>query len=378
MIIHPPESKQANGQFTISSRLEYAQDRGLPDTLWFSVDEGFSSIAANRSDIFLSSLIRTARAIGEDIEVRGELSPKLLYGMREYLRVHASWSGNPYTPEIHAENLLPAERSGPGAASCNISGGVDSFYTLWSQLPENELLPDLQIRYGIFGIGYSSPTHNDNLRAQYVPLLKRRMQSLDVDLIVVDTNANTFSHPSPWWVMSTSRIAIPQLFPSLCSTHFHPSSDMYLHLKPYGSHPMTNHMFSTEATRILTHGAQLFRSEKLLRIKDWDFIHDLLQVCNYTTPNSINDSRCRKCARTTLALDVFGARSKFTTFQPQSKRQGLARRLVVSENMAGDFTFLAQYAREHGRKELLPRILIPLMLYKLTGWIEALFGQKFR
>ena len=27
-----------------------------------------------------------ARAIEEDIEVRGELSPKLLYGMREYLR----------------------------------------------------------------------------------------------------------------------------------------------------------------------------------------------------------------------------------------------------------------------------------------------------
>ena len=147
MIIHQPESRQENGQFIVSSRIEYEHGYDLPNKLWFSVNEDLSPRTSARADIFLSSLIRVARAIGEDIEVRGEISPQLLFGMREYLKVYAAWSGNHDIININAVNIVPADCAAQEATvSCNISGGIDSFYTLWKQLPENEPVPELQIK----------------------------------------------------------------------------------------------------------------------------------------------------------------------------------------------------------------------------------------
>lgn len=377
MIVHNPETRQENGQYIVSARIEYKRDHNLPNELWYSVDEELSPHTSTRADIFLSSLIRVARAIGEDIEVRGELSPQLMFGMHEYLKVHAAWSGNYDIITINASNLVPEERATQGVASCNISGGVDSFHTLWSHLPENEPAHELLVKYGIFGIGLSSPYHNDFLKTNYVPRLKGMLKPLEVNLLVVETNISAFALHDPWLPISTSRIAIPQLFSGLISTHFVPSSDMYLHLKPLGSHPMTNHLFSTEGVRILTQGSEYFRSEKLVQLKDWDLLYGLLQVCNYPITNSINDCRCKKCLRSMLALEVFGVKQKFTSFHLPLKRRKLIGRIVRSDNMYADFKFLARYAWTQGRRKLLPFILTPMIIYKLTRWIKPLLGYKF-
>lgn len=256
MIIHQSEIRRENGQYIVFSRIEYDHDYNLPNELWFSVDEEVSNITTSRADIFLSTLIRVARAIGEDIEVRGDVSPQLLFGLREYLKVHAAWSGNPDIINLNAVNRIPAKRPTQEAAvSCNISGGIDSFHALWSQLPENEPSAALQVKYGIYGLGLSSPFRNDFLRQTYVPSLKNMMQSLGVKLLVVDSNVQLFSFPDPWLPISTTRIAIPQIFFTVDLNSFCAFIKYFYGTKTHGyKSPHRPSFFTRDITNIYSFG----------------------------------------------------------------------------------------------------------------------------
>ncbi|MEK6255701.1 MAG: hypothetical protein N2C13_00100 [Chloroflexota bacterium] len=379
MIIHQPETKKENGQFIVSSRIEYFGDNDMPNELCFGVDEEHASLVSSRSDIFLSTLVRVARAMGEDIEVRGELSPQLLFGMREYLKVHAAWSGNYDIININASNLVPAKRtSNTSAASCNISGGIDSFHTLWSQLPENEPVRELQVIYGIYGIGFSSPYQNSFLKTTYVPRLKKMLKSLDVNLLVVESNAREFAHPDAWLPISTSRIAVPQLFSGLISTHFVPSSNTYQILYPYGTHPLTDQLFSLESLRIFTHGSEFARFEKLREMSTWVPFYDYLQVCNNLTGNFTNDSVCMKCDHTKLMLKVLELDEKVSTFHRPFRPKSLVSRIIRDKDQYSQFTLIAKEARARGQEYLIPFIWLSKLIYRLTSWIKPLLGYKFK
>lgn len=379
MIIHQPETIEENGQFIVSARIEYERDYGMPNELWFSVDEDLFAHVSGRADIFLSTLIRVARAIGEDIEVRGELSPLLLFGMREYLKVHAAWSGNYDIININARNPVPAKRTTQeAAAACNISGGIDSFHTLWSQLPENEPMVELRVKYGIYGIGFSSPVQNKYLKSTHVPRLKEMLNSLGVNLLVVENNACEFTHPDPWLPISTGRVAISQLFLGLISTHFIPSSNVYQLLNPVGSHPLTDHLFSVETLRIFTHTSDLVRFEKLRQMSAWTPFYDYLQVCNHAGGDFLNDCTCLKCTRTMLMIKVLELDGQVSTFHRPFRLNRLVSRVIREKDQYKDFSIIANEARNRGIRNLIPFIFISQLIYKLTSWIKPLLGYKFR
>lgn len=378
MIIHQPESRQKNGQHIVSARIEFERDYGMPNELWFSVDEGRSAHVSGRADIFLSTLIRVARAIREDIEVRGELSPQLLFGMREYLKVHAAWSGNHDIINIDARNPVPAKRTTQeAAASCNISGGIDSFHTLWSQLPENEPVPELQVKYGIYGTNFTSPTQNEVFAEHFIPNLSKLMKSQGVELLVVHANAPSFRLADAWISISPVRIALPFLFSPIISAHFLPSTDTYDSLKPFGTHPLTDHLFSLESLRLFTHSPDLLRFEKLRAMADWPLFYDYLYVCNNKSVK-LNDSTCPKCTRTMLMVNILGIDEKIATFHIPFRKRSLLRRILKGRNHYLSLRKMTRYAIDTGRWDLIPFLIAPIVIYKLTKWIRPLLGYKFR
>lgn len=204
------------------------------------------------------------------------------------------------------------------------------------------------------------------------------MQSLGVKLLVVDSNVQLFSFPDPWLPISTTRIAIPQLFSPLISTHFVPSSGTFMVQKPMGTNPLTDHLFSLETLRIFTHSADITRFEKLREMSNWPSFYEYLQVCNANKPGVMIDCRCAKCFRTMLMVNVLGIEDKITTFHIPFQKKSMLRRIVKTRYKYLYFKEMASHARRSNKLKLLPFIYFPMLIYKLTKWIDPLLGYKFK
>jgi hypothetical protein len=84
------------------------------------------------------------------------------------------------------------------------------------------------------------------------------------------------------------------------------ATDHYTQLSPWGSHPLLDPLWSTEATTIIHDGSEATRAEKIM---NWICRSDLalqnLRVC--LSPNDqYNCGRCEKCLRTMIPLYVAG------------------------------------------------------------------------
>lgn len=379
MIIHNPETKLEKGKFIITSQIEYDHDHDLPNELWFSVEEQHREYTSSRVDAFASSLILLASAIGEDIEVRGEFSPQLMFGLREYLKIQAFWSGSNHTININADSLTPSKRnSDKFVASCNISGGIDSFYTLWSQLPENEPIAELQIQYGIYGEGLSFPVTDGHSRNSYAPNLKKLINSLGLELLVVNSNLPQFRVPNDVWIgIGRGRTAIPLLFSPLITNHFIPSTHSYYALKPWPAHPLLDHLYSIESLRIFTHAAEFNRFEKLKKIANWPPLYEFLQVCNRINLNTLNCCRCNKCYQTMIPLDILGVKDNTTAFHLPLRKIDLLQNYIDSYDLYLQFNMMANHAWSEGKLGIIPFLYLAILKYPIVKWAKWILHSRF-
>jgi hypothetical protein len=85
---------------------------------------------------------------------------------------------------------------------------------------------------------------------------------------------------------------------------------------PWGSHPRTDPLWSSETLAIEQHGTTLWRHEKLWRIQDESLVQAHLRVCWENLAPTGNCSRCDKCLITMMALRATGRLDRFTVFDP--------------------------------------------------------------
>ena len=92
MIIHAPEISSRSDGITASARIEFhTKVSGMPDSLWFKFPQDQSELVSDRADGFVVAMLLIAMRHGENIRVRGALSPRLRAGMGKYQHVFNSW-----------------------------------------------------------------------------------------------------------------------------------------------------------------------------------------------------------------------------------------------------------------------------------------------
>lgn len=74
----------------------------------------------------------------------------------------------------------------------------------------------------------------------------------------------------------------------------------------WGSHPMTDHHFSTENFQFVHDGAGFNRTEKLKILSDAPYVLKNLQFCYVVQQKDHNCGRCEKCLRTRINLLIAG------------------------------------------------------------------------
>ena len=104
----------------------------MPERLWFIFPEEHIDNLTDRSDAFLPALLLLAMSLNEQVEVRGQVSPKLAYGLQEYQRIFNFWNPGKFSPvDIHYDQLTsPPKGEDQTKVMTSFSGGVDSFFTL--------------------------------------------------------------------------------------------------------------------------------------------------------------------------------------------------------------------------------------------------------
>ncbi|MEE4330782.1 MAG: hypothetical protein V2J10_07940 [Wenzhouxiangella sp.] len=259
-------------------------------------DMGYSSAG----DAFLAAAFFPAMLSGRDISVCDsiEISSRFLAGLPQLQTVFSCWYPKLQRVQVFADNVSAADRapSNPGVASF-FSGGIDGLYTVLKHKPT---ITDLVF---INGFDFEMPPEDFD---QAIARNRILADKLGCRLVCVETNF--------WAYMNELKINRPMNHGSCLAsigqilgyeTVYVPSTYSYNNLHAWGSHPLTDHLWSTEVTQFIHDGAEAERTEKTEKLARSDpSLFEQLVVC-WRDPNE-NCGECSKCQRTMACLKILG------------------------------------------------------------------------
>jgi hypothetical protein len=267
-------------------------------------------------------------AKGEDIHVEGPVSADLLYNLNNHL---IPWIAD-HDPAREAIRVIaaPAEDSGEPAAArgvaTGISAGVDSLHLILNNIGEHAPV-SLRLTHLIFNnVGTHGPgQYGRQVFEARIPLMRNIANAVGLPLITVDTN---FHEAMPFDLGVTNHLqnlVPPMAFRGLFSIYLVAASHQYrdtamgrafiasttnlvnLSLAEIAWIPM----LSTKSLRYFSVDGQHRRIQKLARISDEPLSQEHLNVCINNRAHGGNCSRCVKCRRTLVMLDVLGKLPEF-------------------------------------------------------------------
>ncbi|MFC1638863.1 hypothetical protein ACFL26_01160 [Patescibacteria group bacterium] len=328
----------------------------LPRCLEFGVPLAHRELVAERSDAFAAALFLLAMRLGEPIYIEGEVSPRLLRGIREYQRIYHSWCP-PFRPvELRADCTAEPPPARDGLA-CAFSGGVDSLYTLHELLSRPELAERFgRLAYGLFVDGFNDAiSGRAEFEAVRVPYA-RFLASLGVELLTLRTNLRDFALPG--LVGHETLLSGPGL-QAAAAVYRRPYSRFVISsgqesTKESGSalHPELDHWLAADGLEVVHFGAEVTRMEKVRTLAAWEPARDQLRVCWGRPGRSLNCGACEKCIRTMVALEACGALGRFTAFPrgPVDRLYGRWRLMTAEQvNYARE---IMAFAAANGRPDV--------------------------
>jgi hypothetical protein len=339
MIIFEPYTRATDhGTIEVRARVKSRMPpKDGSEELVFEYPAQYAGWVSHRADGFVAALVLRAMDAREEIEVRAPISAQFARGLAAYQRAFAAWFPHRLVPVEVRAPMERAQREHAGAAVTAFSGGVDSFYTLWSHVAENESHEASRITHALFVHGFDLPLAQtavyDAARALYADCMTR----LGIDLLTATTNVQSFVPRRDWGLFHGAAMIGAALVLGRGVRRFYvPASHTVGHLVPWGSDPRIDPLLSTETLEVLHDGAEATRVRKTSVIGRWPPTFGRLRVCVSDDPNVPNCCRCEKCVRTMTTLELFGFLARHTSFQRPLRRSAIRACKYRSES---DLTF---------------------------------------
>ena len=321
--------------------------------LWYRVPGSYA--VSQTADSFLAAALLPAMARGEPLEIDASLlvCPRFLTHVGTLQEIYYCWNPALHKIPISTETA-PGAPVNAGVLSF-FSGGVDSTYTLLTRAAE--------ITHTVFIHGFDSYVDPDICRVA-IERNTAFVRSMGKSLIPVETNYRSFGygHNLSMFLTHGSTLASVALllgFPRV----FIPSTNAYDDLFPWGSHPLTDPLWSSDSVTIVHDGAGTRRIDKVRTIAGQEAALANLTVCARNM-NS-NCGRCDKCLYTMIALQLLQVQGPFPPLPPlrviRKMPIGSFARSFVAENIAlarqsGDGVLqkaLSASLHHHERQQLL-------------------------
>lgn len=340
-------------------------------TVWYDVPAAMEPFLSESGAPWLLTMLPFAAASGESIELSLPLDPFFLENVRGLLGTWKGWYPHLTRVDITAP-LVPSSPTA-GRVAQFFSGGVDSWFTLLRHVDSTPRFPqvgtvDDLITIGGFdmgrvfaGGGAEAAIDRDDEFRQLVESAGEVAARYGKHHISVSTNLRE-AMPGTWRAVwgpqwrslshGTALAAVGLLFEKRYSKVRIASTHHFWEPFGYGSHPMTDTLFSTSATAFAHDHALYSRIDKIERIAESDYALSKLKVC-YVDAGSRNCSVCVKCHRMLLCFDILGILPKATSFDVTAYHKNRDRHILVStDNDIVRLTEVRDLAQQHGRGDI--------------------------
>lgn len=358
MLLHSVEITGGDqpGRVRVLGRVRYDGD-GLEEVIWFDLPAALESQFSSSGNPWLVALLPLAVSLQEPLRITVPVDPFLLEGSRAVLDVWNAWDSARDPIPIEAPTIAPPHRSDQAGTGLFFSGGVDSFYSLLRRNgPEADgtrpPVTDLILIHGA-----DIPLANAESFNRLRPRLAEVADQLRIELVDIATNARETRWGRANWPMLSHAallIAAGLVLEPRFARLLIASSAPYEQLQPYGSHPITDPLFSTSRTRVIHDGADTDRPEKITHIGSHPAVLQHLRVC-WIGRNDANCGRCPKCLNAMMGLELAGTLGKCQTL-PRSIDPALYRQVYFESQGTypayGIVRGLRQRAWLAGRRDL--------------------------
>ncbi|MEM8883121.1 MAG: hypothetical protein AAGD14_03540 [Planctomycetota bacterium] len=325
------------------------------ETYWFEIPNQHSTDLLTSADPWYSALLPLASQLGEPLEIDAAIDP-LLYDSRvELMEWWRFWF-----PRMHVVDVEVASVRSPGGAVSPrnaqfFSGGLDSWFTLLRHAHDDQPTPVHDL---LLGWGLDIPLTDRAAFERAKLALGEVAAKFGKNLVPFATNLRETRLKSVLWgaiVHGNLMAAVTQLLSRTYGRVLIPSSDSYRNLEIWGTHPITDHLYSTTGTRISHEGAAYTRLQKAELIATSDIATANLRVC-WKSRSDRNCGKCEKCVRTMVALELCGALDRATSFSHAELRTKDIRRVHCPRVSEGGsrvyYVEMERVARERNRRDL--------------------------
>jgi 7-cyano-7-deazaguanine synthase in queuosine biosynthesis len=349
------KTSQPNGATRVTGQVQY-NDNFIED-YWFEVPSEYEPSSSGNP--WLAILLPIAATLGEDLHIPLSVDPELMRGAESVLRLWAHWREDIHVISIVSGPLRVNTFAHERTAASFFSAGVDSTFTVLRR-------PD--VRHWVTVQGFDMPISKTDEFEQHCARLKRMAEHYGATFVAVRTNIReTRWRKAHWEAIShgPALAAVALMF----ENHFHetlvPASYDYSSLDPWGSHPLSDPLFSTVHTKVVHEGTAYTRTEKIEYLtKDQNALREL-HVCYRGEDSKGQDHRnccrCEKCYRTMIALDLFGKLDEAALFERRKFDIKRIAKIYISHKLDEKFfENLYQTSVDLGRHDIAEQIAIAL------------------
>ena len=326
-------------------------DNGSEDEYWFEYPSNIE--ISDSGNPWLAALLPMAATIGEDLIINLPVDPRLVDGAGDILRFwHAFEEMKTSIISIVPNGGLEVAQEYPGESASFFSSGVDAFYTAYKQP---------KAKYKILIHGFDLDIKKEAEFEYHCARISKLVDQMDNIIIPIKANIrHTRWKETRWQALShgAALAGIGLLFEKQFSEIFVPSSSGVLSdLGIWGSHPLTDPLFSTSRTSIITSGDGVSRFEKVKYISQFKLVTDNLHVCvrgkDGSGQDEVNCSHCEKCYRTMIALDLSGVLDQSKLFDKSRYNYDEVYKVYFNaKDTIREFTLMAEDAQKQGKTEL--------------------------
>jgi hypothetical protein len=276
------------------------------DPVWFaSSDEKL--VPANEA--WASAMLIPALHQQESLKICDALDRHWFENHLKLVSIFKEWWNYPAQSPIRSAHCIDRVTEG-SETGLMFTCGADSFHSLLTQKDAVDSL--------IYVVGYDV-TLNDNKRANTVISHVRRVAAeCGTRAIIVYSNLREHPHFSKvsWnQTHGAGLAAVGHVLSGSLNTLLISASHGRMNPAPWGSHPHTDPLWSSGNLRIEYLSPATKRLDRLLAIADSPLVQRYLRVCWRNVGDDLNCSKCEKCVRTMLSLEIAGTLSRCPSFR---------------------------------------------------------------
>ena len=284
--------------------------------MYFEVDEKWSEYLCTETiDAFVTGLLYYAVCNGYGIKSSSPMNGQLLFQMETYLL--------PVLNQIDPSEYKLIEFDVPTAdilydakaVGTAVSGGVDSFYTIVKH--KDDKRDNFKLTHLVVANLFNRYVDEGETRGQFERLKEKVVKIADetgLEMISIYTNHHEFMYNhfvSLYSFRLCSYIyALQKLFGIYYISSGAAIKDTNFYNVDSDDYDIFNlSMASTDTLKFYSSGGEALRTDKVRFISKDEAAKNHLHVCNFS--ESHNCSKCDKCMRTMLSLDIVGKLEQF-------------------------------------------------------------------